>query len=88
MKYRSRTDIVVQILDAASGNGENKTKIMYRAYLSYAQLKEYLSILVSNGLLEENGAEKLYKITEKGAKFLKVYEQMNELSGRSQEQVK
>src|SRR2546422_835291 len=44
MKYRSRTDIVTQILDAANGNGANKTRIMYKAYLSYAQLKEYLSI--------------------------------------------
>jgi predicted transcriptional regulator len=50
MKYRSRTDIVSQILEAANG-GATKTKIMYKAYLSYAQLKEYLSVLVENGLL-------------------------------------
>ena len=41
MKYRSRTDIVSQILEAANG-GATKTKIMYEAYLSYAQPKEYL----------------------------------------------
>jgi predicted transcriptional regulator len=46
MKYRSRTDIVAQILEAASGEGANKTKIMYKAYLSHDQLKEYLSILM------------------------------------------
>jgi predicted transcriptional regulator len=40
MKYRSRTDIVAMILDAANG-GATKTKIMYKAYLSYAQLEEY-----------------------------------------------
>jgi predicted transcriptional regulator len=86
MKYRSRTDIVAQILDAASGNGANKTKIMYKAYLSYAQLKEYLSILISNGLLEENHAEKLFKTTEKGIKFMRVYSRMDELTGPLQGQ--
>ena len=86
MKYRSRTDIVTQILDAASGIGANKTRIMYKAYLSYAQLKEYLSILITNGLLEENQAEKLYKTTEKGIKFMRVYSHMGELTGPLQNQ--
>ena len=86
MKYRSRTDIVTQILDAANGNGANKTRIMYKAYLSYAQLKEYLSILITNGLLEENQAEKLYKTTEKGIKFMRVYSHMGELTGPLQNQ--
>ena len=86
MKYRSRTDIVTQILDAASGNGANKTRIMYRAYLSYAQLREYLSILIANGLLEENQTEKLYKTTEKGIKFMRVYSHIGELTGPPQEQ--
>jgi len=86
MKYRSRTDIVTQILDAASGIGANKTRIMYKAYLSYAQLKEYLSILIANGLLEENQAEKLYKTTEKGIKFMRVYSHMGELTGPLQNQ--
>ncbi|MGA9172279.1 MAG: winged helix-turn-helix domain-containing protein, partial [Nitrososphaeraceae archaeon] len=40
MKYRSRTDIVGLILEAANGGGATKTRIMYKAFLSYAQLKE------------------------------------------------
>jgi predicted transcriptional regulator len=51
MKYRSRTEIVSSILDAANG-GATKTKIMYIAFLSYSQLKEYLSILIENNLIE------------------------------------
>ena len=47
MKYRSRTEIVSNILNAANG-GTTKTKIMYRAFLSYTQLKEYLSVLIEN----------------------------------------
>jgi predicted transcriptional regulator len=80
MKYRSRTDIVSQILDAANG-GSTKTRIMYKAYLSYAQLKEYLSILVENGLLEYQDAEEKYRTTEKGMKFIKAYHHMDSLTG-------
>ena len=45
MGNRSRTEIVGNILDAANG-GATKTKIMYTAFLSYNQLKEYLSVLI------------------------------------------
>ncbi|MFL6431808.1 MAG: winged helix-turn-helix domain-containing protein, partial [Nitrososphaeraceae archaeon] len=48
MKYRSRTDIVGLILEAANG-GATKTRIMYKAFLSYAQLKEYLTVLLEKG---------------------------------------
>jgi predicted transcriptional regulator len=37
---------VSNILDAANGEGETKTKSMYFAFLSYNQLNEYLSILI------------------------------------------
>jgi predicted transcriptional regulator len=84
MKYRSRTDIVTQILQAANG-GSTKTKIMYKAYLSYAQLKEYLSILIENDLLKYSEGEQIYKTTEKGLKFLKVYDQMSDLTGELRE---
>jgi predicted transcriptional regulator len=78
MKYRSRTDIVSQILEAANG-GATKTKIMYKAYLSYAQLKEYLSVLVENGLLEFEKGTQTYKTTSKGLQFLKTYSQIGGL---------
>src|SRR5215813_9288913 len=48
MKYRSRSDIVGLLLDAANGGGATKTKLMYKAYLSFNQLKEYLTLLVEN----------------------------------------
>jgi len=80
MKYRSRTDIVSQILEAANG-GATKTKIMYKAYLSYAQLKEYLSIMTENGLLEYVEGEHIYKTTDRGNKFMRVYQHMDDLIG-------
>ena len=93
MKYRSRTDIVAQILEAAneSDGGATKTKIMYKAYLSYAQLKEYLAVLVESGLLQvvENGSttnnnnnnsQTYYRTAEKGWQFLKLYNSIGELA--------
>jgi predicted transcriptional regulator len=78
MKYRSRTDIVATILDCAQG-GVTKTKIMYSAYLSYAQLKEYLSVLLEKQLLEHDSTTQTYKTTETGMRFLKTYNHMDEL---------
>jgi predicted transcriptional regulator len=78
VKYRSRTDIAALILEAADG-GAAKTKIMYRAFLSYAQLKEYLAVLLENGLIEYSKADQFYRITQKGMRFVQLYNQVGEL---------
>ena len=78
MKYRSRTDIVALILEAANG-GATKTKIMYKAFLSYAQLREYLSVLIENNLLGYLEGSQTYKTTEKGLNFLKMHNEIGEL---------
>ena len=78
MKYRSSTEIVAMMLDAANG-GETKTKIMYKAYLSYHQLKEYLSVLIENNLLEYIDRTQTFKTTEKGLFFLKMHNTIEEL---------
>jgi predicted transcriptional regulator len=70
IKYRSRTDITAQILEAANG-GATKTKIMYKAFLSYQPLKEYLRVLVENGLLEYEKETQTFKTTDKGKNLLK-----------------
>ena len=78
MKYRSRTEIVSMILEAANG-GATKTKIMYKAFLSYAQLKEYLSVLIENNLIEYLEGSRVYKTTEKGFNLLKMHNEIGEL---------
>ena len=78
MKNRSRTEITGNILDAANG-GATKTKIMYVAFLSYNQLKDYLSILIENNLLEYLEGTRTFKTTEKGLNFLKMNNQIGEL---------
>ena len=78
MKNRSRTEIVSMILDAANG-GATKMKIMYNAYLSYNQLKEYLSVLIENNLLEYLEGTRRFKTTEEGLNFLKTHNEISEL---------
>ena len=78
MKYRSRTEIVAMILEAANG-GATKTRIMYKAFLSYAQLREYLSVLIENNLLEYLEGSQTCKTTEKGLNFLKMHNEIGEL---------
>lgn len=85
MKYRSRTDITRDILEAANG-GATKTKIMYKAYLSYAQLKEYLGVLIESGLIQQNAAEMKFSTTPKGVQFIRTYEQMSQISDQFREQ--
>jgi predicted transcriptional regulator len=78
MKYRSRTEIVSNILDAANG-GATKTKIMYKAFLSYNQLKEYIAVLIENNLLEYLDGTQTFKTTEKGFNYLKTHSEIGEL---------
>ena len=78
MNYRSSTEIISMILDAANG-GATKTKIMYKAMLSYNQLKEYLSVLIKNNLMEYRDGNKTFKTTEKGLNLLKIHNEMIEL---------
>ena len=66
------------ILEAANG-GATKTRIMYRAFLSYAQLREYLSILIENNLVEYLEGSQTYKTTEKGLNLLKMHNEIGEL---------
>lgn len=70
--------MVANILQAAIG-GATKTKIMYRAFLSFAQLKEYFLILEENGLLQYNKEQAKFMTTSKGIKFLRIYEQLDNL---------
>ena len=78
MKYRSRTDIVGLILEAANG-GATKTRIMYKAFLSYAQLKEYLTVLLQNEVLEYEEGRQNFRTTEKGIRLLQMYNQFDEM---------
>ena len=90
--YRGRLQIIAKmlnIINESNAKGSTRTSIMYKAFLSHAQLKEYLSFLLENGLIKEiplkiknHGNEKLvYKITEKGLRLLQISHEMVSLAG-------
>jgi predicted transcriptional regulator len=78
MKNRSRAEMLATMLKAANG-GTTKTKIMYSAFLSYSQLKEYLDILKENNLIECLEGTQTYRTTEKGLNYLKMNSEIGEL---------
>jgi predicted transcriptional regulator len=84
MTYRSRTEIVAMILDAANG-GTTKTKIMYKVMLTYNQIRNYLSILIENNLIEYLDGTQTFRTTEKGLNLLIIHNEMTDLLHSSAE---
>ncbi len=83
MKYvETRLDIISQILEVAnssSGDGATKNRLMYEVSLSHAQLDEYVMILTERDLLHYDRQMYTLRITEKGLRFLKTYNQMYDM---------
>jgi predicted transcriptional regulator len=82
---------MLQIIKGSNSEGASRTSLMYKSYLSHAQLKEYLSLLVEKDLVEElprqiksSGNERfVYKVTDKGLRFLQICQEMESLVGPS-----
>jgi predicted transcriptional regulator len=93
MKYRSRIQIVAEILESitsiatttAADNGKvTNTKIMYKAFLSYTQLKEYLDLLLRNDLIRYQENKGTFIITDKGMHLLELYNQLDKFISAKQ----
>ena len=80
MKYRDRNEITAQILESANGNRVRLTKIMFDGYLSHTVTKEYLVLLIEQGLIEYQDGERTFKTTEKGIKFLRIHDRVEKLN--------
>ena len=52
---------------------------MYKAYLSYTQLKEYLALLEARQLIKYDEGSQTYTITEKGLRFINAYDEIRDL---------
>jgi predicted transcriptional regulator len=78
VKYRSKTDIIVSMLEAARFEA-TKTKIMYSSYLSSHQLRAYLELLIRNGLFAYDSVKQRYRTTEKGLRLLELYGNIGKL---------
>jgi predicted transcriptional regulator len=80
MKHRTEEEIAAVILEAvANTNRATQTIIMYKAYLTFVQVKYFLACLLEKGLIEYQKEERLYTITDKGIHFIQIYNQLNQL---------
>lgn len=86
MRYRTRTKIISVILETANGGNATRTKIMYKALISYGQSKEYLRMLTESDLLSYNSDTRTFKTTEKGLRFLDTCNQMDGMIKEEQQQ--
>ena len=79
----TRLDIVSQILEVANSSsgsdGATKNRLMYEVSLSHAQLDEYVMMLTERDLLHYDRQMHTLRITEKGLRFLKTYNQMYDI---------
>ena len=92
-EYRARYTIISKMLEIVKDSDTEsvtKTLIMYKAFLSYAQLKEYLAFLLEKGLLEElprqittrgDNEKFVYRITGKGIRLLEISKEIESLVG-------
>ncbi len=64
---RSRTDIIIEILDAARTDA-NKMSIIHRTDLNFNIAEKYLNLLQKHGLV--NNRRDKYITTEKGRSFI------------------
>ena len=80
---------MLNAINNSGDEGASRTMIMYNCFLSYAQLREYLSFLIENGLINESpqqfersGNKKyVYKTTEKGLRFLQISQEIESIVG-------
>jgi predicted transcriptional regulator len=70
----------------ASGGDVIQTEIVNKALLGNNQLEEYLNVLTENDLLSFDSATRRFKITQKGRRFLEIYNNMSDLVKEVQEQ--
>jgi predicted transcriptional regulator len=75
---RSRERIIFEILSICV-DGENVTKIVYRANTNFTTIKAYLNFLRKRELIEcLEVSSRLYKTTEKGIDLMNRLEQLQQ----------
>ena len=80
MGYRSRFDIIADMLNVISGRAK-KTQIMYQANLSYRLLQKYLAEVRRSSLVTFERKERCYVLTDKGKEFLQEYKEYSKRAG-------
>jgi hypothetical protein len=59
---------------------------MYNALLSYGQIQQYLLLSIAKDLLQYDDTANTFNITEKGIRFLEIYNKLDQaMNGRGEE---
>jgi predicted transcriptional regulator len=75
-KRRDREEIMYEILRAAI-EPATRTRLIYASFLSNTELRQYITLLLENRMLELDPVSKVrFRITEEGRKFLSLYADM------------
>lgn len=87
MQNRDRAEITRKILDIANGAEDiTKTKIMYKVFLSYKQLKDYLALLNESDLIRHDSITQTYKTTQRGLRLLQFYNELDDMMKKASQQ--
>jgi predicted transcriptional regulator len=81
MHNRQKDEIMRDILHSAQG-GTGITKIMFHAYLTHSQAKQYIRSLMKSGLLQEDlepASLGQFRTTPKGVEYLNAIERISDL---------
>ena len=82
MKHRSKVEIIADMLETIMADSSmSSSKIMYKAFLSYKQLKEYVPLLLQNELIKHGEKNRTFMITDKGMYYLEMYNNLTEFVG-------
>ena len=84
---RSRLELYLEVLNIIKNGTEKPTRIMYGANLSWTILKDILSSLETQDLVEEidvsesrdRRSARIYRITEKGEHLMRYYKKAEQL---------
>ena len=81
MKNRGKSEIVKSILEAANADeGASGPRLMYKSYLAYNQLKEYLETYRKDALIDYEVGMRCYRITQKGTRLLQLQNKLEEIA--------
>ena len=82
-RRRSDIEIIGDVLRTGT-NGAGKTRIMYRADMSYSQTEKYLCFLTDQGFLTKVSTGKsrsMYYSTDRGNELLSSIDRLSEILG-------
>lgn len=83
MKKRTKLEVIKDLLIVLKDTEKTKiTRLIYKANLSNNSIKPYIEELVKNGLMDshQESGKKIFKITQKGFKFLEEYNKIKVFS--------